>query len=60
MNLENLKTDFLGKKIKYFDNLDSTHKFAKSLPEEEQENGMVILADNQLSGIRNSWQKVDY
>ena len=49
--LENLKTNFIGKRIDYYEILDSTHLLAKKLADKEIQNGMVILAENQISGI---------
>lgn len=41
----------IGKRIEHFENLPSTHQYAKSLKDEEIEDGMVIVAENQTSGI---------
>lgn len=55
--LKNLNTKFIGKKFEYYKNLESTHILAKEKPEEEIENGMVILAENQTSGIGTHGRK---
>lgn len=55
--IENLETDFLGKKIEYFENIDSTHNYVKKLPDEKLENGMIILAENQTSGVGTHGRK---
>ena len=55
--LKNLNTKFMGKKFEYYKNLESTHILAKEKPEEEIENGMVILAENQTSGIGTHGRK---
>ena len=49
--LEGLKTKFIGKRIDYYEILDSTHLLAKKLDDKEIQDGMVILAENQISGI---------
>ena len=49
MQLKGLNTCFLGKRIDYYETIDSTHLTAKRL--EEIENGMIIFADNQTNGI---------
>ena len=46
-----LNTNFIGKRLDYYKTIDSTHLYAKSLKKEEIEDGMVIFADNQTSGI---------
>ncbi len=52
--IKDLNTKFLGKRIDYYENLESTHKLAKNMKDEEITDGMIILADNQTSGIRNT------
>lgn len=49
--INNLNTEFIGKRIDYYETIDSTHLFAKRLKDNEIENGMIILADNQTAGI---------
>ena len=49
--LENLNTNFIGKRIDYYEILDSTHLLAKKMSDKEIQNGMIILAENQISGI---------
>ncbi len=46
-----LHTNFLGKRIDYYETIDSTHLLAKRLKENEIQDGMIILADNQTAGI---------
>jgi BirA family biotin operon repressor/biotin-[acetyl-CoA-carboxylase] ligase len=51
-NIQNrLKTSFFGKKFEYYETIDSTHLYAKRLPEDKIEDGMIIFADNQTSGV---------
>lgn len=49
--IDNLKTNFIGKRIDYYEIIDSTHLFAKKMNDKDIEDGMIILADNQISGI---------
>lgn len=41
----------LGNRIDKYESLESTHLLAKSLKDEEIQNGMVIVAENQTAGI---------
>ena len=52
--MQKINTKFLGQKIDYYEELPSTHKLAKSLPDEKIVDGMVILTDYQTAGIRNT------
>ena len=45
-----LKTKILGKKIYYFDTIDSTQNFAVEISEKNDENGSVIISQRQTSG----------
>ena len=49
--VNNLNTKFLGRKIIYFDSIESTHIFAKKLKVRDLVDGMIILANNQTGGI---------
>lgn len=54
---KNLKTDFIGKQIDYFDELDSTSLKAKEIAAESA-NGTVIIAEKQSEGrgrMGNVW-----
>ena len=44
-----LKTDFIGRNIKYFDSIDSTNKKAKEIARENIE-GTLVITNEQLSG----------
>ncbi|MDP4093019.1 MAG: biotin--[acetyl-CoA-carboxylase] ligase [Bacillota bacterium] len=48
--MEGLKTEFIGKRLEYFDVLDSTNNYAKKIAAEGCENGTVVVADNQTEG----------
>ena len=45
------KTKEIGKKIEYFEQIDSTHKYAKNIASKNEENGKIIIADMQTAGI---------
>ena len=61
MRLEKLTTKFLGKKLKYFDNIDSTQlEIFRDIDSKTIENGEIVLADIQTQGMRNTWKKVVY
>lgn len=45
------KTKEIGKSIEYFEQIDSTHKYAKKIALENEENGKIIIADMQTAGI---------
>ena len=54
MNLEKIKeskTKIIGKKIEYFKEIESTHLYAKTIAENEENNGKVLLAEVQTGGI---------
>ena len=59
----NLRTKELGKKIEYYNRLDSTNEEAWELIEEERENqhGTIVITENQIKGKgrkENSWSMV--
>jgi BirA family biotin operon repressor/biotin-[acetyl-CoA-carboxylase] ligase len=59
----NLRTKELGKKVEYYNRLDSTNEEAWELIEEEQENqhGTIVITENQIRGKgrkENSWSMV--
>ncbi len=47
---DGLKTKQIGKKIYYFDSVDSTQNFASSISKNSDEAGSVVIAETQLSG----------
>lgn len=56
---DHLSTSWLGRNFIYFDELDSTNKYAKSLKSEAPLHGTLILADNQVKGIgqyQRTWE----
>ncbi|SMH71022.1 biotin--[acetyl-CoA-carboxylase] ligase [Candidatus Nitrosotalea okcheonensis] len=47
---DGLQTDIIGKKIYYFDKIDSTQNFALDLTQRPHENGSVVIAQRQTQG----------
>ena len=46
----NLKTKVIGKRVHYFEEIDSTQNFAQQIASDEKENGAIIIAEKQTSG----------
>lgn len=52
MELINLKTNILGKKIFYYESIDSTQKeIWRRIKKQDIENGTIIIADIQTNGV---------
>ena len=52
--IRNAKTNRIGKKIEYYERIDSTHKYAQRIAEKEknrENDGKVIIAEVQTDGI---------
>ncbi|MDR3782207.1 MAG: biotin--[acetyl-CoA-carboxylase] ligase [Candidatus Nitrosotalea sp.] len=47
---DGLQTDIIGRKIYYFDTIDSTQNFALKLSQKPHENGSVVIAERQTKG----------
>jgi len=47
---DGLKTKILGRRIYYFDSIDSTQNFAQKIATDPKENGTVIIAQKQTKG----------
>ncbi len=47
---DGLQTDIIGRKIYYFDTIDSTQNFALKLSQRHHENGSVVIAKRQTKG----------
>ncbi|WP_394352637.1 biotin operon repressor, partial [Candidatus Nitrosotalea sp. FS] len=45
-----LQTDIIGRKIYYFEMIDSTQNFALELAKRPHENGSLVIADRQTQG----------
>jgi BirA family biotin operon repressor/biotin-[acetyl-CoA-carboxylase] ligase len=48
--LDGLQTDIIGRKVYYFDTIDSTQNFALQLSQKPHENGSVVIAARQTNG----------
>jgi len=47
---DGLQTDIIGRKIYYFDKIDSTQNFALEIAKRPHENGSVVIAERQTHG----------
>jgi len=45
-----LKTEVIGKRIYYFEEIDSTQNFAQQIASDKKENGAIIIAEKQTAG----------
>ena len=45
-----LKTKLIGKRVYYFEEIDSTQNFAQNIAVDKKENGTIIIAEKQTSG----------
>ena len=45
-----LKTQLIGKRVYYFEEIDSTQNFAQNIAADKKENGTIIIAEKQTSG----------
>ena len=60
MNLEEIKqanTKKIGKEIEYFEEINSTHTYAKEIAEKIENNGKLLLAEVQTAGIGTKGRK---
>ena len=48
--IRDLKTENIGKRVYYFEELDSTQNFAQQIAADKKENGTIIIAEKQTSG----------
>jgi BirA family biotin operon repressor/biotin-[acetyl-CoA-carboxylase] ligase len=46
----NLKTELIGRRVYYFEEIDSTQNFAQKIALEKKENGTIIIAEKQTAG----------
>ena len=56
---ENLNTKFMGKRIYYFDSIDSTQNFAIKIASNKNENGTVVISKKQTGGrgrLKRKWK----
>ena len=48
--IRNLKTKIIGKRVYYFEEIDSTQSFAQGIASDKKENGSIIIAEKQTAG----------
>ena len=56
---QNLNTEFLGKRVYYFDTIDTTQNFAVKIASNDNENGAVIISKKQTDGrgrMKRKWK----
>lgn len=59
MQLEGLKTRFLGRNVIHYKELDSTQlEVWRRVEKRSIPNGTIIVADLQTNGKRNTWKKM--
>ena len=57
--IQNLNTEFLGKKVYYFDTIDTTQNFAMEIATKNNMNGTIIIAKKQTGGrgrMKRKWK----
>ncbi|MBO48949.1 MAG: biotin--[acetyl-CoA-carboxylase] ligase [Candidatus Nitrosopelagicus sp.] len=47
---KDLKTESIGKRVYYFEEIDSTQNFAEQIALDEKENGTIVIAEKQTAG----------
>ncbi len=47
--IRNLKTKVIGKRVYYFEEIDSTQNFAQQIASDKRENGTIIIAEKQTA-----------
>ena len=61
MELQNLKTNYLGKKSTIYKEIDSTQlEIWRKVRNNSIENGVLIVSHIQTNGMRNTWEKMVY
>jgi len=56
---QNLNTEFLGKRVYYFDTIDTTQNFAMKIASKNNENGTVVISKKQTGGrgrMKRKWK----
>jgi len=56
---QNLNTKFLGKRVYYFDTIDTTQNFAIKIASNDDENGTIIISKKQTGGrgrMKRKWK----
>ena len=57
--IQDLNTEFLGKRVYYFDTINTTQNFAMEIASENNENGTVIISKKQTGGrgrLKRKWK----
>jgi len=57
--IQNLNTEFLGKRVYYFDTIDTTQNFAMKIASKSNENGTVVISKKQTGGrgrMKRKWK----
>jgi len=57
--IQNLNTEFLGKRVYYFDTIDTTQNFAMKIASKNNENGTVVISKKQTGGrgrMKRKWK----
>lgn len=49
--IRKIRTNKIGKKIEYYKQIRSTHKYAQTIAQNEENDGKVIIAEEQTDGI---------
>lgn len=60
MNIEKIKkakTTKIGKKIEYYEQINSTHIYAKEIGENPENDGKILIAEIQTAGIGTKGRK---
>ena len=61
MQLPNLTTQFLGRKVFYYPEIDSTQlEVWRRVEQKTIQKGTIIMADKQTEGKRNTWKEMVY
>ena len=56
---QNLNTEFLGKRVYYFDTIETTQNFAMKIASKSNENGTVVISKKQTGGrgrMKRKWK----
>ena len=56
---QNLNTEFLGKRVYYFETIDTTQNFAMKIASKSNENGTVVISKKQTGGrgrMKRKWK----
>ncbi|BCN29700.1 biotin--[acetyl-CoA-carboxylase] ligase [Anaeromicropila herbilytica] len=48
--LSRMQTNYIGKKVRFYDEVDSTNLVAKKIAEEEESDGLLVVSESQTKG----------